>query len=274
MSVLGSFAQRFSRPAGKVLDAPIRDIVQAVLKEHGYASPAEVQALRDELRDLRGRVDALDKKVTAAGATADQARAGATAASRAAEAAGASAAAASTHAEAAQKTASAEPRAAALQAKIAELEAALQALSQADPRIAELEGGLAMAQARVGELEGGIATAYAQVGELETGLAAAHARIAELESRVHEATAPPPATEVVDGAGCKVAGCPEPVRSKGFCSAHYQQWRRGTLKGFVTAEATALIDGKTVHLPKETAGATLTIQNGKIYADGRLVKAG
>lgn len=31
---------------------------------------------------------------------------------------------------------------------------------------------------------------------------------------------------------CRVEGCPEPRRSKGFCARHYQQWRRGRLPGF------------------------------------------
>ncbi len=31
---------------------------------------------------------------------------------------------------------------------------------------------------------------------------------------------------------CQVRGCKDVVRSKGFCSAHYQSWRRGRLKGF------------------------------------------
>jgi outer membrane murein-binding lipoprotein Lpp len=30
--------------------------------------------------------------------------------------------------------------------------------------------------------------------------------------------------------GCKVKGCNNKHRSKGFCNKHYQQWRRGTLK--------------------------------------------
>jgi len=35
---------------------------------------------------------------------------------------------------------------------------------------------------------------------------------------------------------CQIEDCDETHRSKGFCSAHYQQWRRGTLTGFVSAE--------------------------------------
>ena len=28
---------------------------------------------------------------------------------------------------------------------------------------------------------------------------------------------------------CKVPGCDQPIRSKGYCGKHYQQWRRGRL---------------------------------------------
>lgn len=42
---------------------------------------------------------------------------------------------------------------------------------------------------------------------------------------------PAPAPEA-DRAGCKVPGCEDPIRSKGFCARHYQKWRRGSLEGF------------------------------------------
>ena len=28
---------------------------------------------------------------------------------------------------------------------------------------------------------------------------------------------------------CKIEGCKRPYRAKGYCTTHYQQWRRGTL---------------------------------------------
>jgi hypothetical protein len=34
------------------------------------------------------------------------------------------------------------------------------------------------------------------------------------------------------GKSCQVRGCKDSIRSKGFCSKHYQAWRRGRLKGF------------------------------------------
>jgi len=59
------------------------------------------------------------------------------------------------------------------------------------------------------------------------------------------------------------------VRSKGFCSPHYQQWRRGTLKGFVNADGTALIDGRIVHLPSAAIGAAVRSEGGQLLIDGK-----
>jgi hypothetical protein len=44
----------------------------------------------------------------------------------------------------------------------------------------------------------------------------------------------PRATKRVSKAtgACQVRGCTGDVRSKGFCSKHYQAWRRGRLEGF------------------------------------------
>ena len=52
-----------SRPAGKVVDGPVRDIINEILAERGYASPAEVAALRDEADALRTQLGALQSTV-------------------------------------------------------------------------------------------------------------------------------------------------------------------------------------------------------------------
>lgn len=165
MALTDVFSSRLSRPAGRVLDAPIREIVHELLKEHGYASPAEVQALRDEVRDMRTRMDGMEKRLADLQHLAEQAR---------------------TEANMARQAAEAAP--------------------------APTSGG----DARIGHLE---------------------ARIAELEAAAsHPAGAPAPLSAEPRG-DCKVAGCGEVIRSKGLCSAHYQQWRRGTLKGFGSPDA-------------------------------------
>jgi crotonobetainyl-CoA:carnitine CoA-transferase CaiB-like acyl-CoA transferase len=48
-----------------------------------------------------------------------------------------------------------------------------------------------------------------------------------------------PAT--ASGKACRVDECGKPVRAKGFCGAHYQKFKRGTLGGWVGA------DGATTH---------------------------
>ena len=52
-----------SRPAGRVVDGPVRDIVAAALKERGYASPAEVAALKDEIAAVRAQAAALSPRL-------------------------------------------------------------------------------------------------------------------------------------------------------------------------------------------------------------------
>jgi len=59
-------------------------------------------------------------------------------------------------------------------------------------------------------------------------------RLDELDDRLSqlEAQARQPAQKASEIQVCKVPGCTDPVRSKGFCGRHYQQWRRGRLDGF------------------------------------------
>ncbi|GDX80101.1 hypothetical protein LBMAG42_19120 [Deltaproteobacteria bacterium] len=207
MSVLDTLVSRLGRPAGKALDPTIRDIVQSVLKEHGYASPAEVQALRDEVRDMRARVDGMASRLDAVVKQADAARAEAGAAK-----------------EAAKEAKNAAPPAAdtaALSARIAELEAALAALAQKPAQLAP-------------------------------------------------AAAPAPLTAEPRG-HCKVDGCGADVRSKGFCSPHYQQWRRGTLPGFVGLDGHVSAGGKELRVAASLAGGVAELRDGKLFVDGNAV---
>lgn len=136
-------ASRLSVPAARVLDGTIRDIAQQVLREGGYATPGEVDRLREELRDLSGRLSHVERRA-------------------------------------------------------AELSTAVETLR------ADRDAHKARADA-------------------------AEARLAALES-APPAPAPARAEAVAADTGCKVPGCTGTVRSKGLCSAHYQQARRGTLR--------------------------------------------
>lgn len=55
-------AAALSRPAGKIVDGPVRDIIHEILSERGYASPAEVAALRAEADALRDQALAVEAR--------------------------------------------------------------------------------------------------------------------------------------------------------------------------------------------------------------------
>jgi hypothetical protein len=77
-----------------------------------------------------------------------------------------------------------------------------------------------------------------QVTGTTNGIERIMARIDALEARVvaieSQATTES-ATSLGESKTCKVDGCTEPYRSKGFCGRHYQAWRRGSLAGFPPA---------------------------------------
>lgn len=101
MPLVDILSAAFSGPAGRVVEGPVRSIVAEVLQDHGYASPAEVQALRDDLQALRelltelgGQVEQVRGQAAALSQQAEALRLRAEKAEAAAEAATLSAAAA------------------------------------------------------------------------------------------------------------------------------------------------------------------------------------
>lgn len=63
MPLLDRLGAAFSAPAGRVVEGSVRAIVAELLQERGYASPAEVLALREELAELRARMQRLEAQV-------------------------------------------------------------------------------------------------------------------------------------------------------------------------------------------------------------------
>ena len=62
---------------------------------------------------------------------------------------------------------------------------------------------------------------------------------------------------------CQIADCDEAHRSKGFCSAHYQQWRRGSLTGFVSAEGLIYDGPRRFQVNRRLSGKPCTV-SGKV----------
>ena len=52
-----------SKPAGKVVEVPVRDLVEEILRDHGFVGPAEVAKLRQEIAELHDRVAVLENRL-------------------------------------------------------------------------------------------------------------------------------------------------------------------------------------------------------------------
>jgi hypothetical protein len=209
---LGDLLGRFGGSAGKTVEAPLRAIVHEVLREQGYASPAELQALRDEARDLKGRLDRLDSKVAELGRLLDAAR--------------------------------------------ADVQAA-----RDDATAARLEAGVARSEAgKGGGQDDRVPALQSELERLAAHFSGMSAQAAPSHEREPLSAAP--------RGSCKVEGCDQGVRSKGFCSAHYQQWRRGTLKGFVGLDGDVEVDGHTLKIDPEYAGGAVRLDGELVLVDG------
>ncbi len=248
MSFADRFASRLSAPASRVLDGPIRDIVQQVLREGGYATPAEVDQLHGEARELGRRVDALEARANELATQSEGIKGRLQAA------------------ETRATTLLGELHAAT--ARLAAFEGTTGSDATTAARLAAVEQELARTRHELAEaLAARASVGVAPVSAVEAVVVSSPVVVERAPVAIAEAIAVPAAS-----AACKVAGCGGSVRSKGFCSAHYQQWRRGTLKGFVNQDGTVQVDGDTVTLSESWAGGYATLVDGTVHVDGVAVR--
>ncbi|MFH1467790.1 MAG: hypothetical protein ABIO70_25615 [Pseudomonadota bacterium] len=133
--------------------------------------------------------------------------------------------------------------------------------------------------ARAQGLQAGLDEAQGQVTALEAALAASDERLAEANARIEAlraealrppstpATGAPPAPE--EPHRCLVEGCTNKRRSKGFCSPHYQRWRRGTLPGFVRPDGVVVEGERRWRLHPNLGGKPYTIEGDKLLIEGK-----
>lgn len=235
MGVKDLFARVVSGSAGRVVETPVRDIVQEAFRQAEIPSPQELQAVRAEVSRLTAEVHALRNQLSA---LTDVVKVQQEQLERAeAERVKAPAPTEDLNRAVALAQANSEAIAAVSEAQAAALEAGLNAQRAVhDDAIARLEAQLSELRAR------------------PEAAPVAAAPVAAVPVEAAPAEAAPAAADDDDDAGrrgrkslshlhCKAPGCTEPHRSKGFCGKHYQGWRRGRLEGFVGPEG-AVRDGE------------------------------
>ena len=253
-------AAALSRPAGHVVEGPVRTIVTEILQDHGYASPAEVQAVRDQVESLARRVGALERALeegreAAAAAAAEVGRlreALATAEERAAEAQAAALAA--------------DARSAALVERTGALEA----------QAADAERRARMAESRLDEaltveLNTADMRAVSPAEEDDDEDDEDAAAVADRPDGAAAAAAVPSHTQ----AACAVAGCAALSVTDGFCLAHHHDWIAGRLAGHVSPEGLVEVDGVPFTVDLEHAGKAYEVSGKKlrrVRIDGSFVK--
>ena len=204
MAILDLFAGIVSGPAARVVEAPVRDLVDEILRQQDVARPHEVAQLKREIqglsKDLAGMVATLENVQKALDALQDKADKPKPAAKPAAK-------------PVAKKAA---PK------KAVAKKAAKPVAKKAAPK-----------------------KAVAKKAAKPVAKKAAPKKAATPGKRGRPSLAT---------LGCKVRGCKEEHRSKGFCSKHYQGWRRGKLKGYVGPEGLATHGKITVQVDKKLGG--------------------
>ena len=156
-------------------------------------------------------------------------------------------------------------------ASAAEVDALRRSLRGLEGRADDLQAKLGTAEAEITELRDALANSNAALATANAGLAALQAEThdhvePEVPAPAEQPTPAPAPAATPDG--CQVPGCTKKHRSKGFCSSHYQRWRRGTLTGFVLTDGTVTVGDKTRKVNKKLAGRAYTVVDGKaVVAD-------
>lgn len=234
MGLRSSLTALLSNPAGRLLDGDLHDRIQDALAALPLARASDVEQLREELAELRAQRGAPE----------------------------------------------ADDRVAALEERVASLEKrlnmAMGAVQAATAKLMELQQASEQAQAAASRALQRATSASAAAESATDGVSALEARLEELDAiSAPDELAVDPATELSAPApqpesselSCRVPGCPNKHRARGFCGRHYQQYRRSTLEGFVGPDGALPLDGEVHQVDPALAGRHARRVNGEIVFD-------
>lgn len=216
MAIVDLLAGIVSGPASRVVEAPVRELVDEILRQQDIARPHEVAQLKREIQGLGKELEGLVGKLESIQKALDGLQ---------------------TKSEAAPaKKAEAKP-----------------AAPKAPAKKAEAKPAAKKAPAKKAEAKPAAKKAPAKKAEAKPAAKKAPAKKAASKTAAKKTPGKRGRPSLAD-LGCKVKGCKGKHRSKGFCSSHYQQWRRGRLEGFVSAEGLASKGKVAVQVDKKYSG--------------------
>ncbi len=206
MPLLDLVSRVVAGPASRVVEAPVRDVIDEVLRQQPMARPEDVDRLRREVSGLTTELQKMQERIAALAAAVDT-----------------------------------------LQGQ------------QAAPSLDEIVAAVTAALP---------APAAVPAADEAAPKKASRKKAATRKSAPNNAVAAKTADEPgrrgrksLAHLGCGVEGCTANHRSKGFCSKHYQQWRRGNLVGFVSPEGlVASEDGRAFRIDPAHSGAAVAVK--------------
>ena len=233
MALFDILSSVLARPAGRVVEGPVRELVDEIIRDHNLASAPDVDTCRQQLQAAEKRIAGFENQLATLEGAIESLR-------QDLDEALAQAAAAEKKADAAHADLS-ESRQEAVRAR--------KDVAYANNVLDELKTQL--------ELMKSMPVAEPDLPrEPDARLESEPTATLPLFATETPSEPDPPSKPV---AQCIVPGCSNPVRCKDLCSAHYQRWRRGTLKGFVSPDG-LVKDGKRVFKVDESyAGEPCTI---------------
>lgn len=238
MGLRATLASLLTAPLAAAFEERVRDLVDELVDDRGYADATMIQALSERLHGLIRKADA-------AQSSADDVTDGAL-----------------------------DVRIAAQAAAQADLEEALDALAA---RIESASADVGKLRAVIDSATESLNAAEQRAEQANAAANSATSRLAKIAASAQGGASParPVAVRPDGDRGCKVPGCNGKHRARGFCGKHYQLWRRGNLPGFVSQDGTLAFvdDGPRYTVGEAFAGEAATLKGKAIHIGDTRVPA-